>query len=62
MCEDFNEFSSNIGPTLNKNIHLQASNASDFIERLEYTLYFDISINNSSGWDDIYRNFPKQNL
>ena len=63
MCEDFNEFFINVGPTLNKNIHPQATNASDFIERLKFTLYFDIHINNSSaGWDDIYRNFLKQNL
>ena len=65
MCEHFNEFFINVGPTLSKNIPLQDSGASDFIERLEHTLYLfptDIqemetiikNLNNSSaGWDDI---------
>ena len=65
ICEHFNEFFINVGPTLSKNIPLQDSGASDLIERLEHTLHIfptDIqemetiikNLNNSShGWDDI---------
>ena len=34
ICEHFNEFFINVGPTLSKNIPLQDSGSSDFIERL----------------------------
>ena len=65
IYEHFNEFFINVGPTLSKNIPLQDFSASDFIERLEHTLYLfpsDIqemetiiknSNNSSAGWDDI---------
>ena len=39
ICEHFNEFFINVGPTLSKNIPPQDCNASDFIERLDHTLY-----------------------
>ena len=65
MCEHFNEFFINVWPTLSENIPLQDSGASDFIEKLEHTLYlFPIDIqemetiiknlnNSSAGWDDV---------
>ena len=65
ICEHFNEFFINVGPTLSKNISLQDSGAYDLIERLEHTLYLfptDIqelgtmikNLNNSSArWNDI---------
>ena len=65
ICEHFNEFFINVGPTLSKNIPPQDCNASDFIERLDHTLYLFPTdaqeletiikcLNNSSaGWDDI---------
>ena len=65
ICAHFNKFSINVGPTLSKNIPLQDSGASNFIERLEHTLYlFPTNIqemetiiknlnNSSAGWDDI---------
>ena len=65
ICEHFNEFFINVGPALSKNIPPQDCNASDFIERLDHTLYLFPTdaqeletiikcLNNSSaGWDDI---------
>ena len=65
ICAHFNIFSINVGPTLSKNIPLQDSGASNFMERLEHTLYlFPTNIqemetiiknlnNSSAGWDDI---------
>ena len=59
------DFFINVGPTLSKNIPPQDSNASDFIVRLDHTLYLFPTdaqeletiikcLNNSSaGWDDI---------
>ena len=65
ICEHFNELFINVGPTLSKNNPQQDCNASDFIERLDHTLYLFPTdaqeletiikcLNNSSaGWDDI---------
>ena len=44
MCEHFDKLFLNVLPTLTRNIPLQDSDASDFIERLEHTLYFATDI------------------
>ena len=53
ICEHFNEFFINVGPTLSKNIPPQDCSASDFIDAQELETIIKCLNNSSAGWDGI---------